>query len=150
MSAEETWDYRVRFYPDQQSQIPDRPHFRPRRIYDHRPDGKLAAFCFVITVSSPTCSPTTSGKTVVYAGGKVGAGQARTSHANPPKYGQPDAEAIVYSRPRNPTGPLSRCSFGAGPEVQPSTPHFSASDDLKSETTLRSPRSTPWNEPVRQ
>lgn len=96
MSAQETWDYRVFFYPGQQSQI-----FKvdiasgSTTALTTGPDVKLA----------PSVLPSgeiayvlagKSAKTIVYAGGKIGPTGADLAR-NPPAW-SPDAKRIVYSR----------------------------------------------------
>ena len=96
MSAEETWDYRVRFYPGQQSQI-----FQvdiasgTATALTTGPDVKLA----------PSALPSgelaymradKSTKTIVYAGGKVG--PAGADLARTPPAWSPNAKRVVYCR----------------------------------------------------
>jgi Tol biopolymer transport system component len=99
MSAEETWDYRVRFYPGQQSQI-----FQvditsgAATALTTGPDVKLAPsvlpsgeLAYVLVGKST--------KTIVYAGGKVGPAGADLAR-NPPAW-SPDAKRIVYCRQKS-------------------------------------------------
>jgi Tol biopolymer transport system component len=131
MSAEETWDYRVRFYPDQQSQI-----FQieitsgAATAMTTGPDVKLAPS----VLSSGELAyvlASKSGKTVVYAGGKVGPAGADLAR-NPPVW-SPDAKRIVYSRQKSNRTAEPVQLWSRNPKFSLYTTTFLPAYDLKSE-----------------
>jgi TolB protein len=131
MSAEETWDYRVRFYPGQQSQI-----FKvdiasgSTTALTTGPDVKLA----------PSVLPSgeiayvlagKSAKTIVYAGGKVGPTGADLAR-NPPSW-SPDARRIVYCRQKSNRTPEPLQLWSRDPKFSLYTTTFLPAYDLKGE-----------------
>jgi Tol biopolymer transport system component len=96
MSAEETWDYRVRFYPEQQSQI-----FQvdiasgAATALTAGPDVKLAPSVLPSGEIAYVLS-SKSAKAIVYGSGKVGPAGADLAR-NPPAW-SPDGKRVVYCR----------------------------------------------------
>jgi Tol biopolymer transport system component len=131
MSAEETWDYRVRFYPGQQSQI-----FKvdiasgSTTALTTGPDVKLA----------PSVLPSgeiayvlagKSAKTIVYAGGKAGPTGADLAR-NPPAW-SPDAKRIVYCRQKFNRTPEPQQLWSRDPKFSLYTTTFLPAYDFKGE-----------------
>jgi len=131
MSAEETWDYRVRFYPDRQSQI-----FQvdiasgSTTALTTGPDVKLA----------PSVLPSgeiayvlagKSAKTIVYAGGKAGPTGADLAR-NPPAW-SPDAKRIVYCRQKFNRTPEPQQLWSRDPKFSLYTTTFLPAYDFKGE-----------------
>ena len=131
MSAEETWDYRVRFYPGQQSQI-----FKvdiasgSTTALTTGPDVKLA----------PSVLPSgeiayvlagKSAKTIVYAGGKAGPTGADLAR-NPPSW-SPDARRIVYCRQKFNRTPEPQQLWSRDPKFSLYTTTFLPAYDFKGE-----------------
>ena len=131
MSAEETWDYRVRFYPGQQSQI-----FKvdiasgSTTALTTGPDVKLAPS----VLSSGEIAYVLAGKsakTIVYAGGKVGPTGADLAR-NPPAW-SPDAKRIVYCRQKSNRNPEPLQLWSRDPKFSLYTTTFLPAYDLKGE-----------------
>jgi len=131
MSAQETWDYRVRFYPDQQSQI-----FQvdiasgAATALTTGPDVKLAPsllpsgeIAYVLAAKS--------GKTVVYAGGKMGPAGVDLAR-NPPAW-SPNVKRIVYSRQKSNRTAEPVQLWSRNPKFSLYTTTFLPAYDLKSE-----------------
>ena len=131
MSAEETWDYRVRFYPGQQSQI-----FKvdiasgSATALTKGPEVKLA----------PSVLPSgeiayvlagESAKRIVYAGGKVGPAGADLAR-NPPAW-SPDAKRVVYCRQKTNRTPEPLPLWSRNPKFSLYTTTYLPAYDLKGE-----------------